>query len=84
MGDLADWTNDCMQEANPGWFPLGRQTRRSKVYGPPLVCKHCGSRAVYWQNCGGVYKLFDTANLQRHDCSTTKDMNANGFDEVTS
>lgn len=82
MGDIADWTNDCMQDANPDWMPVGDPYRRGRAYGPALRCKFCGSCAVYWQMTRSGYRLHNTDDLQLHNCRSTKDMNTEGFDDA--
>lgn len=82
MGDIADWTNDCMQDANPECMPIGDPYRRRNAYGPPLMCKHCGTTSVFWQMTRTGYRLHNREDLQLHNCSSTKDMNTEGFDDV--
>lgn len=86
MGEMADFCNDQMQDAYPDWLPPGNGTRaspryRPSVYGPPLVCKHCGSADVYWQSVKGQHKLYDKTNLTPHICNK-HNMNTEGFDDV--
>jgi DNA-directed RNA polymerase subunit RPC12/RpoP len=76
MGDIADWMLDQALDAGE-WFPA-----RRSAYGPPVTCKHCGSRNVYWQRVKGGWQLKDKANLERHLCRQPEQPNAEGFDDV--
>jgi hypothetical protein len=64
MGDIADWTNNCMQEAYPDWMPVGRRS----AYGPPLKCHGCGAVGLYWQRDQGSWRIHDRATLALHVC----------------
>ncbi len=66
-GDIADWTNDCMQDAHPDWCPVGAPRR--SAYGPPLTCKACGATGLYWQRVKGEHRIHDRATLLPHVCS---------------
>jgi hypothetical protein len=64
-----------------GWSPFGGS--RSRAYGPPLKCRHCGSTKVYWQrvhNRGTDYAMHDTATLDPHDCPAFTPT-ADGFED---
>lgn len=58
--------------ASQGWAP------RSKVYGPPLKCRRCGSPNVYWQIVRGQPQLYNTDTIEPHVCPNTPE----GFDDV--
>jgi len=66
MGEMADFYVDQMMDAYPSWGVPGV---RSKVYGPPLKCKHCGCTNVYWQNAHGRYVMNDQHTLNTHVCA---------------
>jgi hypothetical protein len=76
MGDIADWMLDQALDRGE-WFP----SRRS-AYGPPVKCKHCGSRKVFWQRIKGGWQLNDKASQQRHLCLQPEQPNAEGFEDV--
>jgi len=96
MGDIADWTNDCMQEANPGWMPAGGPSSRRRSYGPrqllrernTTACKFCGNTHVHWRDTSDGWRLYENERQHpgnryiEHNCSSTKDMNTEGFDDV--
>jgi len=64
MGDMADYFVSRMLDRGMGYG----SKRRKSVYGPPVVCKHCDDKDVYWQNVGGVYKLHNKGDLSAHNC----------------
>ena len=84
MGDIADWTNDCMQEAYPSWVPVGRprQPRRERNV---TVCKTCGSADVHWRETDAGWRLYDNQRQHpgnryvEHDC--TPEPTADGFED---
>ncbi len=78
MGDIADMMVDQMIERG-GWGLC-----RSKK---PVVCKHCGSRAVKWRETDAGWRLFNTARTQPgnrnspHNCRDVA--SADEFEVVT-
>lgn len=80
MGEIADDHIAYMVER--GYKSSIPTFRPRNAYGPLVSCRHCGSRAVYWQRDRGNYVLWDKNTLQRHTCLTTKDMTTEGFDDV--
>ena len=77
MGDIADWMIEQALDRGE-WFP----PRRSRAYGPPLKCKHCGGANVYWQRVRGGWQLNNQANLERHLCQQPGQPTAEGFEDV--
>lgn len=81
VGEMADYFIAQALDAGEG-FASGRRsfqhTGRSRVYGPPVACVHCGASAVYWQQTRFGYRLHQTSNLRPHVCPTT----AEGFEDV--
>ena len=75
---------DCHDPAGHCGSPFGGSAGASKrtAYGPVVVCKHCGSRDVYWKNTVAGYRLYDRFSLSRHLCRQPEPPNAEGFDDV--
>lgn len=68
MGDIADWTNDCMQEAYPDWMPVGDPYRSRRRTPAPTRCRGCRSRDVRWRQQGGRWVLFSLQSGVEHAC----------------
>lgn len=67
MGEMADYYIDRMINRDP-WYT------RSRAYGPPISCKHCGSTNVFWQALhGDKFELRNTDDHQKHICPTSAD-----------
>lgn len=71
MGEMADWTNDQMQEAYPGWCPVG-PARDPK----PPRCNRCGSTDVRWRQQGGRWVLFSLQPGKEHVCPVKDEFDA--------
>ena len=85
MGDIADWTNDGMQEANPNWMPVGDPYRARRgarrAYLPPVrernatACKFCGNTDVHWRETSAGWRLYENERQHpgnryvEHDCT---------------
>ena len=74
MGDIANWTNDCMQEAYPDWMPVGDPYRR-RASAPPR-CNRCGSTEVRWRQQGGKWVLFSLTPGKEHVCPVKDEFDA--------
>lgn len=68
-----NWDDHWENEPDP--------TRRGS-YGPPLKCKHCGNRDVYWQRTKYGWQLYNQNTLDRHLCQQSEQPTAEGFDDV--
>ena len=77
MGDIADWTNDTIQEANPGWFPLGRGRRYQQRL---PECKFCGRGGLQWEDDNGKWVLID-GHGKVHNCRN-KPASVDEFEEL--
>ena len=58
-------------------------------YAPPLVCKHCNSAAVEWEQRAGAWVLCDpkwlhprSRQLVKHACGVFPPPSAEGFGDV--
>lgn len=71
MGDIADWTNDCMQEAYPDWMPVGDRYRSHGRTAAAPRCRNCGSHDVRWRQQGGRWVLFSMQPGVEHRCPVT-------------
>jgi len=88
MGDMADYYIELGLNAGEGFAPRHRERRG--YYGPrysadlpkPTRCKHCGTTLVFWQMTRTGYRLHNREDLQLHNCSSTKDMNTQGFEDA--
>lgn len=62
MGDIADYIIDHVMndDIRPGGY-------YNRVDAPPLVCKHCGSNKVHWEQRGGKWRLCDE-DQKEHIC----------------
>lgn len=52
------------------------------TYGEREVCKHCGSKDVFWQRVRGEWVLNNKSDLSRHQCRDNNNRNTEGFDDV--
>lgn len=79
MGDIADWMIEQM--IDQGLWGLGapRVSRNRDAYGPPLTCRNCGSKNVYWQAVKGQFEIFNKDTLTRHECQVN---DTEGFEDV--
>ncbi len=66
MGEMADWYNDCMQDAYPDWSPYGSARNPLRDYTPQ--CKFCGSVDVQWIETAAGWRLYND-NGARHECN---------------
>lgn len=76
MGDIADWTNDTMQEAYPDWSPVGDPYRSRRAAARTLRCAHCGATGLNWQQIKGSKWRLHEGRLP-HVCKTSAD----GFED---
>jgi hypothetical protein len=87
MGDMADYYVGLALANGEGFAPKWRERPgyygpRYSSYGPPLKCKHCGAKSVYWQRTREGWQLNNKDDLSRHLCRQPEQPNAEGFDDV--